>query len=259
MKLSVSIQAHPDRADLVAGIRHRLTPPGVAGLMHEIPVAWDKEGPPNGNADRGWRTARAAWMLHDPDADWHLVLQDDAVPCIDLEESLERALEHVPADAVVSAYLGRGGGNGYRWGSIVADAERLGASWVRSSKLSWGVAIILPTKLIPDMIEHCDRRHGVTDDMRIAGWAEKRHAEVWYPFPSLVDHRAGQSLTKHRAPNRVAWRHHQGSALELNWSGAVVTDPALRRRTPPRSGPSRHRPVASAATALGTGRAGKRA
>jgi len=231
VKLSVSVQAHPDRAELVKAL--------TSSLDGEAPVAWDEEGPPNGNADRGWRTARAAWQLHDPDADWHLVLQDDAVPCADLLAGLSEALAHVPADAVVSAYLGRGGGNGYRWTPIVTGAEIAGASWVRSSKLSWGVAIILPAKLIGEMIEYCDRRHGVTDDMRIAGWAEKRRAEVWYPWPSLVDHRPVPSLTKHRAKDRVAWRHHQGSALELKWGGAVVTDPALRRRQPARSGPAR--------------------
>lgn len=236
MKLSVSIQAHPDRSEMVCHLQ--------AGLDRPVVIAWDIEGPPNGNADRGWRTARAAWQLHDPDADWHVVLQDDAVPCVDLLAGLERALEHVPADAVVSPYLGRGGGNGYRWTPIVTGAEIAGASWVTSSKLSWGVAIVLPVKLIPDMIEYCDRRSGVTDDMRVAGWAEKRHAEVWYPFPSLVDHRPGQSLTKHRAPDRVAWHHHQGSALELDWTGPVVVDPALRRRSPARSAPSKRRPVA---------------
>lgn len=251
MKLSVSVQAHPDRAPLVNSFTSLLDRP--------VPIAWDREGPPSGNTDRGWRTARRAWELADPDADWHLVLQDDAVPSIDLLPGLERALERVPVDAVVSAYLGRGGGNGARWAPIVAEAERVGASWVRSSKLSWGVAIILPTRLIPGMIEHCDRRAGVTDDMRVAGWAEKRHAEIWYLWPSLVDHLPVPSLTKHRAANRVAWRHHQGSALELNWGGPVVTDLALRRRSPARSGPSRTRKVASTATALGTGEVGKRA
>ena len=255
MKLSVSIQAHPDRAWEVADLRLRLRSFGSLA-----PVAWDKEGPPNGNADRGWRTARAAWLLHDPDADFHLVLQDDAMPCAsDLEAGLERALEHVPDTAVVSAYLGRGGANGARWGGIVTEAERRGASFVVSSKLSWGVAIVLPVKLIPDMIDYCDRRSGITDDMRVAGWSEKRHGEVWYPWPSLVDHRPGPSLTKHRATDRVAWRHHQGSALELNWGGPVVHDPAMRRLQPARSAPTRGGQVASAATASGTGKVGKRA
>lgn len=240
MRLSVSIQAHPDRFDLVTGLRLSLSLTDQAEL---VPVAWDDEGPPNGNADRGWRTARRAWQLADPDADWHLVLQDDAVPCADLVPGLERALEHVPAEAVVSPYLGRGGGNGYRWRTIAAQAAESHPSWVVSSKLSWGVAIILPTRLVPEMLDACDRKHGVTDDMRIAGWAEKRRTEVWYPWPSLVDHLPVPSLTKHRAADRVAWRHHRESALELDWTGAKIIDPALKRLRPVRSGPSMSRRV----------------
>lgn len=251
MKLSASIQAHPDRADLVKTF--------TSLLDRDVPVVWDDEGPPSGNADRGWRTARRAWERHDPDADWHLVLQDDAAPCRDLLAGLERALDHVPPDAVVSAYLGRGGGNGARWAPIVASAQTARASWIRSSKLGWGVAIILPVKLIPEMIEYADRKTGITDDMRVAGWAEKRHTEVWYPWPSLVDHLLVPSLTKHRAKNRVAWRYHYGSALELEWSRGEVVDPVLRRSRPLRSGPSSDRRVASSVTTASTGRAGKSA
>lgn len=246
MKLSASIQAHPNRADLVKDFTSTLDRP--------VPVAWDDEGPPSGNSERGWRTARRAWQLADPAADFHLVLQDDAVPCADLLAGLEQALEHVPGDAVVSAYLGKGGAAPSRWGDMAAEADRQGASWVVSAKLMWGVAIVLPVRLIPEMIERADRRHAVTDDMRVAGWAEKRGSEVWYTWPSLVDHRAVPSITKHRAPGRVARRHHQGSALGLRWAGPVVRDPMLARLRGPRSGPRRDWQVTSQTTTSAPGR-----
>jgi len=187
-----------------------------------VAVLWDSEGPASGNADRVWRTARGGWLLHDPDADWHLLLQDDAWPCADLLAGLENALERVPPDAVVSAYLGRGGATPARWGRMAAQADRTGASFVVSWKLMWGVAIILPTKRIGEMIERADRMAGVTDDMRVAGWADRTRTDVWYTWPSLVDHRPVPSLTKHHAKNRRAERHHPGSALELAWTGPVV-------------------------------------
>lgn len=237
MKLSASIMAHPDRSDLVAELAARLDRP--------VPVAWDDEGPPSGKGDRIWRTARRGWELADPSADFHVLIQDDAVPSLDFLAGLERALEYVPADAVVSPYLGRGGAAGPRWERIGAEAERRRASWVVSSKVMWGVALVLPVQVIPDLIERANLMAGVPDDMRVAGWAQRRHVQVWYPWPSLVDHRPVPSITKHRAADRHAVNHHTGSALEINWTGSVVQDPMYARMRGPRSGPSNNRKVAS--------------
>ncbi len=236
MKLSASIMAHPDRSAEVDRLRRAL------GLSHGVtPVAWDDEGPPSGDGDRVWRTARRGWELADPEADWHALIQDDAVPCADLLAGLERALAYVPPDAVVSPYLGTGRNVPIRWEAMARAADTAAAPWVRSLKLMWGVCIVLPVKLIPEMLAYADRRARVPDDMRVAGWAEKTRREVWYTWPSLVDHRPVPSLTKHKAHDRVARRHHQGSALEINWTGHAVTDPMLSRRYPSRSGPSRVR------------------
>jgi hypothetical protein len=236
VRLSAAIMAHPARSGEVDEL--------LSSLDRPVPVHWDEDtGPPSGKADRVWANARAAWLMADPEADWHAVIQDDAVPCADLLAGLERALEHVPPDAVVSAYLGTGRTVPIRWEALARAADSAGASWVRTGKLMWGVCILLPVRLIPEMIERADRRAGIPDDMRVAGWADRTGREVWYPWPSLVDHRKVPSLTKHRAHDRVARRWHPGSALDLSWSGGVVTDPILARRRPQRSGPSRLRSV----------------
>lgn len=236
MKLSASIMAHPDRAGEVDILRRAL------GTSHGVtPVAWDDEGPPSGNADRVWRTARRAWSLADPQADWHVLLQDDALPCPDLLAGLERALAYAPPDAVVSPYLGTGRNVPIRWEAVARAADSAGADWVRSNKLMWGVCIVLPVALIPEMTAYADRRAGVPDDMRVAGWADRTQREVWYTWPSLVDHLPIPSLTKHKAKERAARTWHSGSALEINWTSRSVTDPMLARRSPARSGPSRVR------------------
>lgn len=231
MKLSASVMAHPVRTDQVTELLSRLD--------RSTPVHYDQEGPPSGNADRVWRNARGGWQLHDPDADWHVLLQDDAVVCENFLKGLERALAFAPQDAVVSPYLGTGRNVAIRWEAMAGAAEKAGASWVRSLKLMWGVCIALPVPLIPEMIAYADRRHGVPDDMRVAGWAERTGREVWYTWPSLVDHLPVPSLTKHRAVDRVARRFHSGSALDINWTVQALADPMLARRRPLRSGPSR--------------------
>lgn len=230
MKLSASIMAHPDRSALVDDLRARLD--------RDVPVYWDDEGPASGNADRVWRTARGGWSLADVSADWHVLIQDDALPSEDFLAGLERSLEHVPDDSAVSAYLGQGGTVGHRWRNLCAQADKKGASFVVSGVLMWGVAICLPVHLLPEMIEAADRMHRVTDDMRVSGWIRKTRRRVWYPWPSLVDHRPVPSITKHRAADRRAVRHHPGSALELTWSGPVVRDPAYARVQGMRSRPT---------------------
>ena len=132
-----------------------------------------------------------------------------------------------------------------RWITTGQRADQRGASFVVSSSLMWGVAICLPVRLIPEMIERADRMTGVPDDMRVSGWTKRRKGEVWYTWPSLVDHRPVPSITKHRAADRRAVRHHQGSALELDWSGPVVHDGAYARTRGRTSGPSANRQVAS--------------
>lgn len=234
MKVSFSIMAHPDRAEHV----HRIL--AAMGDV-EVPIASDNEGPPSGNADRVWRNARAAWLLHEPDADWHVLLQDDAVLCRDFAAGMSEALRHVQGPAVVSPYLGNGRTVPTRWATLADAADARGAAWIRTSKLMWGVSIAIPTLLISDMIKHADTRAGVPDDMRVAGWAEKNGIDVWYTWPSLVDHRQVPSLTKHRAHDRYARRHHTESAMSIDWSGPVITDTMLTRRRASRSGPSARR------------------
>jgi hypothetical protein len=234
VKLSASIMAHPERAGEVGNLLNALD-------RRSVTVAWDDEGPASGNADRVWRTARKGWGLADPDADWHVLIQDDALPCADMLAGLERALAFVPQDAVVSPYLGTGRTVPIRWEALARAADAAAVPWVRSANLMWGVCIALPVALLPEMIDFADRRAGVPDDMRVAGWAKKHGREVWYTWPSLVDHLTVRSLTKHKARERVARRHHQGSALEIEWSARSVTDPVLARRNPARSGPSRVR------------------
>jgi hypothetical protein len=237
VKLSVSVMAHPMRGREVIDLQY--------ALGRRVPISWDTEGPASGNADRVWRNARDAWMMHDPDADWHLLLQDDAVPARDLLAGLERGLDSLPEPGVVSLYLGQGRLVPLRWGRLATMADSAGALWVRTNKLMWGVAIALPTAWILDMIAYADTKARVPDDMRVAGWAERFGLDVWYTWPSLVDHLMIESLTKHKMSDRRARRYYQGSCLDIPWGGPIVTDPLLARKRGARSGPRGTRTVRS--------------
>lgn len=246
MEVSASVMAHPDRAESVSALLEALDRPA--------PVYWDPAGPPSGDGDRVWSVAREAWAMADPAARYHVLIQDDALPCRDLLAGLEKALEHVEPGSLVCPYLGQGRMVPTRWEQMARRADAAGAAWVRSTKLMWGVCLAAPVEIIPEMIEWCDRKARMPDDMRVGRWFERAGREVWYTWPSLVDHRAGPSLTKHRATERTARRYHPGSALELDWAGPVVTDPMVTLRRGPRSAPrgmwkANSQPVRSVTTA----------
>lgn len=229
MKVSASIMSHPDRAPMLADLK--------SALDRDVPVYLDPEGAPSGAGDRVWRVARQAWGMFDPGAEYHVLIQDDALPCADFLAGMERALDHSPDGVPVVPYLGQGRNVPRRWGGMAERADAVGASWVRSYVLMWGVCIAVPTRFIPDMITWCDRKAGMPDDMRVGRWFQRQQIDVLYTWPSLIDHKGGTSLTKHRAAERVARRHHRGSALELDWTGPTIIDPMITRTRGPRSGP----------------------
>ena len=229
MKISASVMAHPNRSTEVGEL--------LAALDRKVPVHWDREGAPSGGGDRIWRQARAAWSMYDPSADYHVLIQDDAIVSADFLAGLERALDFVRPGSVVSPYLGTGRNVPLRWGRMTEKADIQHARWIVAGRVMWGVCLLLPVSRIPEMIAWCDRKAGMPDDMRVGAWAVRNELDVWYPWPSLVDHRLVPSLTKSRAADRVARRHHAGSALAIDWSGPVVMDSMLARHRGSRSGP----------------------
>jgi hypothetical protein len=212
MRISVSIMAHPDRRAQVAALRDQVGP---------VPVAWDAEGPPSRDPERLWRTAREAWRLYDPAAAWHLLLQDDAVPAPGLLAALPGALAHVPCPSVVSLYVGTGRPVPGVWHELARRGDEEGASWLVGPMVSWGVALLVPTHLIPELLIWGDRQRGIPDDLRVGRWAHHRKLEAWFPWPSLVNHPDGASLVGHGG-GRTARRFLEGDARAVDWGGPVV-------------------------------------
>lgn len=214
MRVSVSIMAHPDRTIRAGTLREAL---GVG----PVPTSWDSEGPPSRDPQRIWRNARAAWSMHDPDSDWHLLLQDDALPAPHLMEALPTILGHVQSPAVVSLYIGTGRPVPGVWGDLARRADAAGATWIVGPAVMWGVALALPTRLIPDMLKWADTRYGIPDDMRVGRWARRQGMEAWFPWPSLVDHPDRESLIKN-GDGRVARRFLGGDARAADYGGPVI-------------------------------------
>lgn len=197
--LSAAIMAHPSRAEF------------VAELGHVGRVVWDEKN------DR-WDTGRRSLLAYDPAATHHVVIQDDAVVPSGLFDMLYDAIPYVDEGSPLALYIG----DVTRYKRMWKPKIKSDTSWVVMPGVNWGVGLVIPTVHIPDLVAFGDKLHAIGNyDMRISRFYEKMGIGVWYPYPSLVDHRDSPSLV----PGRKGGRHaakYIGDAT-FNPAGGVVT------------------------------------
>lgn len=155
------------------------------------------------NARRAWSWGQVAG------ADWHLVIQDDAVPIPRMHDHLNAGLSYyLPSPGLVSLYLGTSYPT--HWQARIRRAlDRAGdAAWIQSDHLLHGVAVAAPVSWIPAILHH---RSDLPYDEHLGQWARSAGHPIWYTRPSLVDHEDGPSLIEHpdrlgRTKPRRAWQ-----------------------------------------------------
>lgn len=209
VRVSAAIMAHPRRQRFVPGL--------LADLNADVPVIWDRD-------NNRWDTGRRAMLAYDPTATHHVVIQDDAIVPADLLAGLEQALRYVPKDLPVGLYIGK---ITPQRNIVQRHVMRAGehTRWIIMNKLYWGVGVVMPTSVIEEMVKWCDHLKAANYDVRISSWCRHREKPVYYPWPSLVDHRNSPSLVAGRTS---AGRHAHRfigvsrSVLDVDWDGSVL-------------------------------------
>jgi hypothetical protein len=207
--LSVAIMAHRQREtwvpDLVDAIDHP-----------DVRVVWDQIN------DRH-ETGERALAAFDPSATHHLVVQDDAIVCRDLVAGLCEAVK-VSGDRVLGLYVGNVRPNKVEVERRMEAAVAAGSAWMPMGGPWWGVAVVIPTALMPDLLTYYRSSQVENYDRRIGRWAADREFECWYTVPSLVDHRSSDdnpSLVPGRTSitRRARWFIGENkSATAVDWS-----------------------------------------
>jgi len=185
-------------------------------------ICWD-----DGSGERA--TGAVAWevaSLGDPD--WSIVLQDDAVPIPGFLEHAADALEYAEG-SLVSFYVGTGRGRPAGVVDAIAGADAYNLAWLGCDALLWGVALALPTKLVPEMLE-ATAQLGLRYDTRIGAWAAKRSIPIRYTWPSLVDHADVPSIAQagRKANPKIPGsgtpppRHAHRVGVPASWDTGVV-------------------------------------
>jgi hypothetical protein len=170
MKMSISIMAHPSRAQYFDYLTNKL---GA--------VKW--------SVDDGIgliQNCRRAWALYDPTADYHCVIQDDCIICDNFQERAEKVLEKANGLPVSFFFSQSKCALKYK-----NEIETTGA--VVKKGLYGGLAIALPTKLISEMLKHYDADKVPFDDHRIGRFCMSKKLNFYNPIPCLIEHRQGHT------------------------------------------------------------------
>jgi hypothetical protein len=185
--ISTAIMAHESRADRFEYLLKEL------GQDTPLFVDTGKLGEP-GNLGP-WGNAKRAWRAYGPDCKYHMVVQDDVIFGAGFKRRVHALVKNYQEDYAFSLFA-----NGYS--KVVDDDFRAKYGKPRggiiSSELYTAVAVILPTRIINEMIEFADnctftgnRGQWFDDDARIGEYLKHIGMKVIYPLPSLVQHHRG--------------------------------------------------------------------
>lgn len=218
MRLSAAIMAHPVREESALRVQ--------AALDRDVPIIFDENPTPSSDPLQRWTTGRRCWEAHDPDADYHLVLQDDVSVSIGLLEGLENALTQLGPEGLMSAYTGTGRPDQKNVLRAHAHAAEHGHTWMSTKSLNWGPAIIAPTSTIPEMLAWCEqwiprKTPPASNYDKAIGlfYRDQMGYRTWYTVPSLVQTGNLPSLIGHDYGDpRRAHSFYSGDARHIDWS-----------------------------------------
>jgi hypothetical protein len=134
-----------------------------------------------------WRNHYKALRAGERSGATHVVvLQDDALPVEGFSLALESMVEEMPNE-LISLYVGTHKPRAQQVEIAVKKADQKNAAWLTADTLMWGVGIVVPALLISEMLDHVSGSK-LPYDQRLGLWAEDTGRDVYYTWPSLVDH-----------------------------------------------------------------------
>ena len=174
-RVSVSIMMHPSRKKYLPYLKKKLG---------NVPVAMATDA-------SIWNTCKKAWLLFDPKAEYHFVIQDDAIIGKNFYEHVEGLISN-GSEYVYNLYLGKP-----RFRSAVKRAKDKKKGYIRKSNIHHEIALGFPTKHIEKMVKYVDQintAENINHDKTINRYVRENNMVVFFPLPSLIDHRAEESL-----------------------------------------------------------------
>jgi hypothetical protein len=156
--------------------------------LRKMPFEWVtivEDEVADGTHESEWNNGKNSLLAGVGKADWHLVIQDDAILSPGFFENLQGAIHSVPQKSLISLYTGTSRPLGKRVKCAVDKV--VDETWLSYWLLMWGVGILIPSSHINPMLEFVDDRTEPYDT-RIGIFYQRNRLPVYYTMPSLVDH-----------------------------------------------------------------------
>lgn len=170
------------------------------------------------------------WLAEHSEADWCVVLEDDAIAPVDIVNQIGGVLDAAPGN-LVSLYRGHNVNNpNFELKGLAAGvaADDVGAHWVMGDHLLHAVGVALRISVICDMLTHVRfLPANFPIDQGISHWSRgtAEPTPIYYCWPSIVDHADGTSaIGRHpdklpRPKGRIAYR----AGGRVTWNSEAVT------------------------------------
>lgn len=209
------VQSHPSRGDLL---------PRLLVYLPGAQVVFDPEPDAKPNP---WRTYLACLASLDPDAFHLLVIQDDAIVCLDFLATVEKVIEARPDSPICLFIPGVG-----LLRQAMLDACYRGKQWAEIPRPAFVpvVAVVWPRADAEALLAYTEAkpfaRGRTSDDANVAEWMRVTRRTFWMTVPSLVDHPddvpslMNQPWMNGRNPARTAccWAGREWSPINLDWA-----------------------------------------
>lgn len=215
MTISAAVMAHPKRKKHAERLAKELRgyPFVSVDVIYDTPDAASHE--------QEWDNGTRSLLAGVGKADWHVVVQDDAILAPHFYDNLQGAIAHVPEKSLISLYTGTARPMGKRVKAAVDKAKD--ETWLSYWLLMWGVGILLPSSHIEPLIEFvADRTEPY--DTRIGIFYQRNRLPVYYTMPSLVNHddELGTLLPGHGTEPGARVAHRMAKGL-VAWNKHVIT------------------------------------
>lgn len=165
MKISIALMCHVSRVEFI---------PYLKSKLGECKVFID-----DGHLGVKKNSIRC-WASFDKTADYHLVIQDDAIICEDFFGRCKKYLDS--KKEIVSFFMSKR----LKEENLEEDENFFYRNW-----LTGAVGLAIKTEYIPELLSFMNSQRMNNDDTIIANFFKKKGIKISYSKPSLVDHRHG--------------------------------------------------------------------
>lgn len=180
---------------------------------HRIPEIRKKIGDAKVSLDIGqwglWENSRRSWLSFSENADFHLMIQDDAIVCDDFYKQLSSVFEkkHPSENKFVYCLYFRLKKENKEVFKTFNESARnsIQEGGFDDDSLRYGIAYIVPTSKVKEMVSFADNLDhlGNADDTRYSRFFQSQEIKVHYPLPSLIDQNPDEISTHNGNTNKL--------------------------------------------------------